>query len=197
MTRPCDSSSQTRSTVPALPLVRTTALPTSSISACSKAPRIVDARIFASESSVSVMPNKPRSECNVPVPVRAVPAAAAGEGLPASATTGGAQLAPREGSTQPAGWRSVAPAAAANGAATARRRGLRRPVPRKGQLGPQAGVPIVVPRRQRRKGGTARDDGGRSWSLYRAKDQLGAQGWRSSGAKRRVRIFHFQQTHSS
>jgi hypothetical protein len=33
--------------IPALPLVRITALPTSSVSACSNAPRIVDARTFA------------------------------------------------------------------------------------------------------------------------------------------------------
>src|ERR1700736_4035473 len=41
--RPCNSSSQTFSTVPALPSVRITALPTSSVCACSNAPRIVDA----------------------------------------------------------------------------------------------------------------------------------------------------------
>src|SRR6266699_3464653 len=45
--RPCNSSSQTFSTVPAFPSVRITALPTSSVWACSNAPRIVDARTFA------------------------------------------------------------------------------------------------------------------------------------------------------
>ena len=41
------SSSQTLSTVPASPLVRITALPISSVWACSNSPRIVDARTFA------------------------------------------------------------------------------------------------------------------------------------------------------
>jgi hypothetical protein len=45
--RPCRSSSQTLSTVPAFPSVRITALPTSSVWACSNSPRIVDARTFA------------------------------------------------------------------------------------------------------------------------------------------------------
>src|SRR6202795_1628416 len=45
--KPCISSSQTLSTVPAFPSVRTTALPTSSVWACSNSPRIVDARTFA------------------------------------------------------------------------------------------------------------------------------------------------------
>jgi hypothetical protein len=45
--RPCISSSQIPSTVPAFPSVRTTALPTSSPWACSSSLRIVDARIFA------------------------------------------------------------------------------------------------------------------------------------------------------
>src|ERR1700694_6280591 len=44
--RPCISSSQTLSTVPALPSVRITALPTSSVCACSNAPRIVNAVSF-------------------------------------------------------------------------------------------------------------------------------------------------------
>src|ERR1700738_1972681 len=44
--RPCNSSSQTFSTVPALPSVRITALPTSADCACSNAPRIVDAESF-------------------------------------------------------------------------------------------------------------------------------------------------------
>src|SRR3954468_21619404 len=44
--RPCISSSQTLSTVPAFPSVRTTALPTSSVWACSSSPRIVDAWSF-------------------------------------------------------------------------------------------------------------------------------------------------------
>src|ERR1700736_7017633 len=42
--KPCISSSQTLSTVPAFPSVRITALPTSSVWACSSSPRIVDAR---------------------------------------------------------------------------------------------------------------------------------------------------------
>jgi hypothetical protein len=45
--RPCNSSSQTFSTVPAFPSVRTTALPTSSDRASSSAPRIVNAWSFA------------------------------------------------------------------------------------------------------------------------------------------------------
>jgi hypothetical protein len=44
--RPCTSSSQTFSTVPAFPSVRTTALPTSSDRAASSAPRIVNAWRF-------------------------------------------------------------------------------------------------------------------------------------------------------
>src|SRR6267154_3166679 len=44
--KPCISSSQTFSTVPAFPSVRITALPTSSNWACWNSPRIVDARIF-------------------------------------------------------------------------------------------------------------------------------------------------------
>jgi hypothetical protein len=74
--RPCNSSSQTCSTVPALPLVRITALPTSSVWASSNAPRIGDARTFAasegskssggSKWSVSLIRNKRRSDCNVP-----------------------------------------------------------------------------------------------------------------------------------
>ena len=46
MRRPCISSSQTLSTVPALPSVRITALPTSSVWARSNSPRIVHARCF-------------------------------------------------------------------------------------------------------------------------------------------------------
>src|SRR6266516_2583315 len=45
--RPCNSSSQTFSTVPAFPSVRTTALPTSSDRTSSSAPRIVSAWSFA------------------------------------------------------------------------------------------------------------------------------------------------------
>ena len=46
--QPCISSShQTLSTVPVFPSVRITALPTSSVWACSNSPRIVDARTFA------------------------------------------------------------------------------------------------------------------------------------------------------
>jgi hypothetical protein len=45
--KPCISSSQTLSTVPAFPSVRIAALPTSSDWACSNSPRIVDARTFA------------------------------------------------------------------------------------------------------------------------------------------------------
>src|ERR1700730_18524391 len=44
--KPCISYSQTLSTVPAFPSVRITALPTSSVWACSNSTRIVDARIF-------------------------------------------------------------------------------------------------------------------------------------------------------
>src|SRR5450759_1711423 len=44
--RPCISSSQRCSTVPAFPSVSTTALPTSSARACSNSPRIADARTF-------------------------------------------------------------------------------------------------------------------------------------------------------
>jgi hypothetical protein len=44
---PCISSSQTLSTVPAFPSVRTTALLISSVRACSNSPRIVVARTFA------------------------------------------------------------------------------------------------------------------------------------------------------
>src|ERR1700738_3264471 len=44
--RPCNSSSQTFSTVPALPSVRITALPTNSVCACSNAQRIVDTLSF-------------------------------------------------------------------------------------------------------------------------------------------------------
>ena len=46
MRRPCISSSQTLSTVPALPSVRITALPTSSVWARVNSPRIVHARSF-------------------------------------------------------------------------------------------------------------------------------------------------------
>src|SRR6266481_5828605 len=51
--RPWNSSSQTFSTVPALPSVRTTALPTSSDWASSNAPRITDARSFTDGMDVS------------------------------------------------------------------------------------------------------------------------------------------------
>jgi hypothetical protein len=44
--RPCNSSSQTPSTVPAIPSVRITALPTRSDWACSNSLRIADARTF-------------------------------------------------------------------------------------------------------------------------------------------------------
>ena len=46
MRRPCVSSSQMLSTVPALPSVMITALPISSVWACSNSPRIVHARSF-------------------------------------------------------------------------------------------------------------------------------------------------------
>src|SRR5258707_11882119 len=45
--KPCISYSETLSTVPAFPSVRMTALPTSSVWACSNSPRIVDAWIFS------------------------------------------------------------------------------------------------------------------------------------------------------
>src|SRR5258708_26520356 len=51
--RPWNSSSQTFSTVPAFPSVRTTALPTSSDWASSNAPRITDARSFTDGMDVS------------------------------------------------------------------------------------------------------------------------------------------------
>src|SRR5258705_371916 len=53
--RPCSSSSQTPSTVPALPSVRTTAFPTSSDCAFSNALRITDARSFAGMSPANCM----------------------------------------------------------------------------------------------------------------------------------------------
>src|SRR5476651_1611653 len=58
--RPCNSSSHTLSTVPALPSVRTTALPTSSDCAASKAPRIVEARSFTGGIIVSKFRCGPR-----------------------------------------------------------------------------------------------------------------------------------------
>src|SRR3982750_465910 len=51
--KPWNSSSQTRSTVPAFPSVRTTALPTSSDCASSNAPRIIDARRLTDGMDVS------------------------------------------------------------------------------------------------------------------------------------------------
>src|SRR4051794_33536533 len=61
--RPCTSSSQTFSTVPAFPSVRTTALPTSSDRAASSAPRIVNAWTFAVGMATSEIRPRARGVC--------------------------------------------------------------------------------------------------------------------------------------